>query len=68
MSVYAMPNERFRRRYLPHVKRPLFRPQRPASEPPRMSQDTFERQLLLLQILELHKELDALRAAVQPSE
>ena len=66
MSVYARPNERFRHRYLPHVKRPLFPAQRPPSDRPRMSQDVFERQLLLLQIFNLHKEIAELRASIDP--
>ena len=68
MSVYAQANERFRRRYVPHVKRPLFRAQRPPSDRPRMSQDVFERQLLLLQIFNLHKEIEELRASMNPPE
>ena len=65
MSVYAQTNERFRRRYLPHIKRPLFQARRPPSGDPRMSQEVFERQLLLLQIFNLHKEVEELRKTVE---
>ena len=61
MSVYAQGNERFRRRYLPHIKRPLFAPKRRAGGRSELSQDAFERRLLQLEVFRLHKQLDELR-------
>lgn len=61
MSVYAQGNERFRRKYLPHVKRPLFRPKRATSRPAHVSQERFERHLLQLQVFNLHRQLDEVR-------
>ena len=61
MSVYAQGNERFRRKYLPHVKRPLFRPRRATSRPANVNQERFERHLLQLQVFNLHRQLDEVR-------
>ena len=61
MSVYAQGNERFRRKYLPHVKRPLFQPKRASSGPSHVSQERFERHMLQLQVFNLHRQLDEMR-------
>ena len=61
MSVYAQGNERFRRKYLPQVKRPLFPPKRAASRPSHVTPEDFERHLLQLQIFNLHRQLDEMR-------
>ena len=61
MAAYAKSNERFRKRYLPHVKRPLFPMTRSSEKTPRLSQDAFERQLLQTQIFNLHKEVEEIR-------
>ena len=65
MGVYVQSNERFRKRYLPHIKPPLFRMRQVESPTPGVDKDTFERELLQLQIFNLHKELDALRESVK---
>ena len=61
MSVYAQRNERFRRKYLPGVKRPLFPPKRSSSRQSPASQDNFERHVLQLQVFKLHEQVREIR-------
>ncbi len=68
MNVYARSNERFRQRYLPQIKRPLFPVRPPGDEQPPRDQAAFERQLLQLQIFNLHKEVNQLRQELAPSQ
>lgn len=61
MAAYARSNEQFRKRYLPHVKRPLFPVDRPNQDAPREPQDVFERRLLQRQIFDLHQRVEKLQ-------
>ena len=63
MAAYARSNERFRKRYLPHIKPPLFPMDRPGQQTPEPPQDVFERQLLQRQIFDLQKRVEALRGS-----
>ena len=65
MVAYRQSNERFRRRYLPNVKPPLFPPRRRQDTTAEVDHDAFERELLQLQIFSLHKELDELRDSLK---
>lgn len=60
MAAYARSNERFRKRYLPNIKRPLFPMDRPNQQTPQPPQDVFERQLLQRQLLDLQKRVEEL--------
>ena len=60
MEVYARSNERFRRRFMRHVKPPLF-PLPDSKSHPHLTQDEFERHLVQQQIFSLHQQLEALR-------
>ena len=65
MRVYANANERFRKRYLPHLDQPLF-PSKPRKrERARLDRSAFEQGLMQLQIFSLHKELDELRESLR---
>ncbi|MDE0349056.1 MAG: hypothetical protein OXM56_05055 [Gammaproteobacteria bacterium] len=61
MAAYARSNEQFRKRFLPHIKRPLFPMDRPNQQTAQPRQDVFERQLLQRQLLELQKRVEGLR-------
>ena len=62
MLRYEQANERFRQRYLPNEKPPLFAYQReaPARSTAPVDMASFERELLQLQIFNLHKKVQAL--------
>ena len=65
MVAYRQSNERFRRRYLPNIKPPLFPPRPRQDTTAEVDHDAFERELLQLQIFNLHKELDELRESLK---
>ena len=62
MLRYEQANERFRQRYLPNEKGPLFalRREAPARGAAPVEMAAFERELLQLQIFNLHKKVQAL--------
>lgn len=65
MVAFRQSNERFRKRYLPHIKRPLF-PMRPGGKATTgVDKDAFERELLQVQVFNLHKQLDEVRASLK---
>lgn len=65
MVAFRQSNERFRKRYLPHIKRPLF-PMRPGGKTTgEVDKDAFERELLQAQIFNLHKQLDEVRESLK---
>ena len=70
MRRYTRSNEGLRRRFLPHVKGPLFPLRRDAPQRARPVKDVaaFERELLQLQIFNLHNQVQALHRKVQAQE
>ena len=68
MVAYRQSNERFRKRYLPGVKPPLFSPRRKQNTATGVDKAAFERELFQLQIFNLHKELHELRESLKRFE